>query len=144
MSHEDDMNKNQLRKIKRFHLVNTSDLETFEEWAEYLEAMLNEQCSVMMIDGKLTLLEIKVLVDKVRGMRIEVYSREHSPPHFHIRSADINASFSIEDCKLIEGSITSGDYNKICYWYEHAKPKLIQAWNKTRPTDCIVGPYIGE
>jgi hypothetical protein len=144
MSPENDMNKDQLRKIRRFHLVNPSELVTFEEWVEYLESLINEQCSVMMIDGKLTLLEIKALVDRIRGMRIEVYSREHPPPHFHVRSSEIDASFDIEDCKLIQGNISASDYEKIRYWHERAKAQLIRVWNESRPTICTVGPYKGQ
>ncbi len=138
------LDKDQLRRVHRFFAVNTADLASFDEWAEFLDALLTEQCAVMELDGVLTLLEIKALVSRVKGMEIHIYSKEHSPPHFHVRSADVDAAFSIEDCSLLRGDVSSGDYAKIRYWHERAKPLLIEKWNSLRPTDCIVGPYKGN
>lgn len=41
------MNKEELRKQSRFFSVDPNDLETFEEWAEYLESILNGKCSMI-------------------------------------------------------------------------------------------------
>ncbi|MDO9545659.1 MAG: DUF4160 domain-containing protein [Pelolinea sp.] len=137
------MNEIKLEIKKRYYRHPLEGLTSFQELSLYLESLLNDSCSVMLFEGELVLLEIKALVDNVRGMRIEIYPNEHQPPHFHIKSSDFQASFRIDDCSLIAGNINGGNYRKILYWYEHAKPKLIEIWNKTRPTNCIVGVYQG-
>lgn len=134
-------NKEQLKTYGLFFSVDPAEIENFEEWAEYLESILHDQCAVMEIDGELVLLEIKALVEKVDGLKIEIYPNEHTPPHFHVRSANVSVSFKIEDCSILEGNISSADYNKIRYWHKHSKQKLIDKWNTLRPTNCIVGQY---
>jgi hypothetical protein len=138
------MNKDQLKGTRLFFLVSPAELDTFEEWAQYLEAILNGQCSVMPINGQLTLLEIKALVANVSGLKIEIFSKEHAPPHFHVHSANVDATFKIDDCSLLNGNVSGSDYDKVRYWHQYAKTKLIEAWNSTRPTKCTVGPYKGK
>lgn len=78
----------------------------------------------------------------VRGMKIEIYPKEHPPPHFHVKSSRVDASFKIEDCSLLNGKINYMDSNKIKFWYDHgARLLLIEKWNSTRPSLCVVGPY---
>lgn len=135
--------KAQARQSHRFHLVNPEELETFEEWAEWLEALLHNPCSIFERDNELILLEIKQLVERINGLKIEVYSDEHPPPHFHVKAPEIDASFSIEDCSLLKGKISSVAEQKVRYWHHYSKPKLIDAWNSSRPSNCTVGPYSG-
>lgn len=135
------MTKNELKGTRWFHTVNPKELSGLDDFAEYLEAILNNGCSVLEIDGELVLLEIKKLVANVRGLKVEIYSKEHPPPHFHVKSASVNASFTIENCSLLNGKISNGEYNKILYWHQHSKQTLIDCWNETRPSDCVVGEY---
>ena len=116
------MNKEQLKGTKWFYRVESSELGTFEEWAEYLESLLSGPCLIWEKDGELILCEIKARVDTINGLRIEIYPKEHAPPHFHIRSTSVNASFSIDDCSLLQGEVSRDDYNKIRYWHKRAKP----------------------
>lgn len=76
-------------------------------------------------------------------LKIEIYPDEHPPPHFHVKSPNIDASFNIESCNLLKGEIEGRDKKKIEYWHKHAKPLLIEIWNSTRPTNCTVGAYQG-
>lgn len=137
------MNKEDLRRYNLFFAIDPKELENIEEWAEYLESILNSgRCTVIELNGKLELLEIKALVATFRGMKIEVFSNEHAPPHFHVKSSSIDASFKIQDCSLLNGEINKSDYNKIRYWYDNgAKQILVDSWNSSRPSDCSVGPY---
>jgi Domain of unknown function (DUF4160) len=82
---------------------------------------------------------IKRRIDEFHGLKIEIYSDEHSPPHFHVKSAGMNASFRIENCELIRGTIGSRERKNIEWWHKHSKSKLISIWNETRPTNCPVG-----
>jgi hypothetical protein len=127
---------------KYFHLEDPNNFSTINEYAEWLEAIFHNPCSIMDDDGELLLLEIKQLVTRLDGLKIEIYPNEHPPPHFHVNSPNVSASFSIENCEKLEGEISSSDKNKVRYWHQFAKPILIEAWNSTRPTNCVVGLYV--
>jgi len=137
--------KSELKERGRFHLVSPDELEGIEDYAEWLEALLHNPCSIFIGDsGTETLLENKELVARVDGLKIEIYSNEHPPPHFHVRTPNINASFCIESCAKLKGDISRKDLTKIQFWHKHSKSLLIETWNLTRPTDCVVGKYIGN
>jgi Domain of unknown function (DUF4160) len=139
-----EISKELARKVHRFHLVNPEDLVGMDEFTEWLEAILHEPCSVWENeDGSLQLLEIRQLVARLNGLKIEIYSDEHAPPHFHVKSPNVNASLSIESCHLIAGEIGAQEYKKVKLWHSHSKNLLIQTWNSTRPYNCRVGTYKG-
>ena len=89
-------------------------------------------------EGKI--LDARHLVDKVHHIKIEIYSNEHPPPHFHIVSNEARASFAIDDCRELENSgFSSREIKNIRDWFIHSKEKLIEVWNKTRPDNCVAG-----
>ena len=116
------------------------DAQSIEDLEVSLEFLLSPGCRVWTgPDGKKFFIETRALVDRVKGLRIVVYPKEHSPPHFHVEGAGISASFAIEDGALLCGSIKKGDAECIELWYQTSNPKLIEVWNATRSTDCPVG-----
>jgi hypothetical protein len=110
---------------------------TLDDSTEVLAFLLSRGFSVWT-DGELY--NIKQLVARVDGIRIEVFAREHPPPHFHIEGGDIDATFSILDCSLIDGRIDRRQRALVEWWYKRSRAVLINAWNKSRPSDCPVGP----
>jgi hypothetical protein len=132
-----------LKETPWFHNVDPDKLESFDDFTAWLEAILHNPCNVWEEDGESFLIEIRQLVAKVNGLNIEVYSNEHPPPHFHVKSPNVNASFDIESCSLLDGVVDARDKKKIRFWHNYAKPLLIDAWNSTRPTNCTVGAYEG-
>lgn len=136
-----EMSVAELRNTPWFHNVEPEKLKSFHDFAAWLEAILHNPCNVWEENGEMFLIEIKQLVAKVNGLKIEIYSNEHPPPHFHVKSPNVNASFDIENCELLEGEVDGKDRKKIQFWHKHAKPLLIEAWNSTRPTNCSVGAY---
>lgn len=81
-----------------------------------------------------------LLLDKVKGMRIEVYGREHPPPHFRVSFDNHAACFQISDCKRINGKLDR--YLAVIQrWHAAHKQDLISTWNRLRPDNCPVGPY---
>jgi hypothetical protein len=133
--------KEHAKATGRFHLVDPAELDSMEEWAAWLEALLHNPCSIFERDGELLLLENKQLVERLNGLRIEIYPNEHPPPHFHVRSPEVSASFAIEDCRQLDGTISAPAALKVKYWHRLSKQKLIEIWDSTRPTNCVVGPY---
>jgi len=107
------LTKELARKHGLFHLIEPEELDGLDEYTEWLEAILHGPCSIWEEDdGELVLIEIRQLVDRINGLKIEIYSNEHPPPHFHVKSPNVNASFSIESCEKLEGSINSQDLKK--------------------------------
>ena len=112
---------------------------TLDESLDVLNKLLSNGFAVWE-DGYLY--EIKKLVDKVQGLKIEVYSNEHSPPHFHIKGRGVDAIFTIDECECLRGDISSRDVGLIEFWYRvGGREKVIAEWNATRPTGCPVGSF---
>lgn len=84
----------------------------------------------------------KVQVDRLGGLKIEVFSNEHPPPHFRVKFQGSTANYRISDCQRINGSGEVVRFeNNIFKWWKSNKQKLIDTWNERRPTDCPVGVY---
>jgi hypothetical protein len=80
------------------------------------------------------------LVATLDGLRIQVFSREHPPPHFRVTYAGETADFSISNCDKLVGGLKKWE-RTIRAWHAGHKDKLIEVWNRTRPSDCPVGAY---
>ncbi|MDI6697993.1 MAG: DUF4160 domain-containing protein [Candidatus Saccharicenans sp.] len=86
------------------------------------------------------------MVAEFRGVRIEVFPREHMPPHFHVCYNSRHATYRIDNCELLEGSLGHREDKIVQYWYlkQGGKKAVEQAWKKTRPGDLQVGRYEGN
>ena len=84
----------------------------------------------------------ELLVEKFRDIKIEIYANEHPPPHFHVKTNNGSASFTISDCEFVDGDyFLSMRMKEVRNWHAKHKPTLVRVWNKTRPSDCPVGEY---
>ncbi len=79
-------------------------------------------------------LATKEHVESIKDLNIVIYSNDHNPPHFHVKSKDlkINAKFTIEDCMLMSGDISSKYLKRIKAFYDSPKGKIVlqTIWNK--------------
>ena len=117
--------------------IRASSLDHLEE---ELSKFLKYPCSVEEDEnGNSFILEQRQLFDRVGNIKINLYANEHAPPHFHISNNEFDASFTIESCELLNGHVPSKVSKKIKHWHKYAKPKLIEFWNNTRPSECPVG-----
>lgn len=114
------------------------------QFEEHLERFLGSGALVFWENGEPVLGFGRAQVDRVHGLRIEIRSREHAPPHFHVVAPGVNASFSIADGSLIAGSIGHRQKDLVRFWYHQAKVELIRVWNESRPADCPVGRVASE
>ena len=112
-----------------------NEAQTLEDLALILKDLLSRHS---VLGGQI--LEIKALVDIYEGLRNEIYPNEHPPPHFHVKASNIKASFAVEDCTLLEGSLNNREHVLIMWFHRMGREKLIEKWNRMRPTDCPVGP----
>ena len=79
-------------------------------------------------------------IANLNGLKIEIFSDEHPPPHFRVSYAGETANFSIKDCTKLNGDLNKWERN-IRNWHATHKNDLIDTWNRTRPSDCPVGNY---
>jgi len=77
---------------------------------------------------------IKERVETIRNMQIIIYSNDHNPPHFHVKSKDnsINAKFLLKDCTKISGEISPKDIKRIQAFHGDIKTQKVMEmiWNK--------------
>jgi hypothetical protein len=103
---------------------------SLEELGETLWELLSGPYEVMP-GGQL--IEIKVFVDDVDDVRVEIRTREHGIPHFHAIVQGRDASFDIETGRLIIGDLNSRHLRLIRdWWTEQASGSLMAIWNETR------------
>ena len=110
---------------------------TINELAQLLEHFL---CEIIDVSYDGQIIYGRKRVEEIGALKIEIHPDEHAPPHFHVTSPDVNATFRISDGVLLAGNIGGREKKIISLWHHSAKDKLIAIWNDTRPTDCPVGP----
>jgi len=86
--------------------------------------------------GRRLLTEAKV--DEFGGFCVDIFADEHPPPHFRVRYQGKTANYRITDGTKLNGELDRYQRN-IREWYADNRTKLIDAWNRLRPTDCPVG-----
>jgi len=50
------------------------------------------------------------------GIRIDMYYRDHNPPHFHAIHGDDEALFRIADLGIEKGSLPAADEHAVRVW----------------------------
>lgn len=102
---------------------------------EYLEKYLNR--TVITSDGEFYF--IKELVARIRNLKIEIYSNDHNPPHFHVKTSDnsVDAVFRLDNCQLIKGDLKGKDRKRIEKFFEdeNTKDLMKEMWNKSKTDD---------
>ena len=83
-------------------------------------------------------------VDRITNKMVAMINAdEHPPPHFHVTYSGQDASFDISSGRRLPGikGLERFDRNIWTWWKTHYC-ELIAVWNRTRPTDCQVGPVL--
>jgi len=94
-----------------------------------------------MLDGPGTRMLVEHIVGEFDGLKIEIFSREHPPPHFRVCHNSDTANYTIKDCTKLNGGLNKF-YRNIVDWHSKHKSEIIDVWNATRPTNCPVGKYV--
>ncbi len=79
--------------------------------------------------------EIKQEVGRLNNIIFKIYSNDHPPAHFHVtnKEGSLDAKFSIKDCSLLEGHVSSKDMRRIQNWYKDDKVSmLLETWKKNK------------
>lgn len=66
------------------------------------------------------------------GIIIAMYFRDHDPPHFHARYGEHRATFTIDDLRLLEGSLPRRVSALVVEWAFERRPELRRNWALAR------------
>jgi hypothetical protein len=96
---------------------------------------------LVLKDGEEVRYAAEAKAGEIGGLKIEIFAKEHPPPHFRVIYNGETANFTIKDCTRLNGGLDIYFHN-IRKWHSKNKQKLIDKWNEMRPSDCTVGRYI--
>ncbi|MBB4767745.1 MULTISPECIES: DUF4160 domain-containing protein [Xanthomonas] len=71
--------------------------------------------------------------------KVEIFSNEHPPPHFHVSYSGESNCFRIDNGEPLYEKGLNKFWPNIREWYSINKISLVNTWNKTRPANCPVG-----
>jgi hypothetical protein len=63
------------------------------------------------------------------GIVVAMYYNKHYPPHFHAKYGEYRARFSIEELKIIEGSMPKRVVSLILEWAFEHRTELMDDWD---------------
>jgi hypothetical protein len=67
-------------------------------------------------------------ISRFFGIIIHMFFDDHNPPHFHASYAEHEALISIEDFKIIKGSLPPRAYGLVVEWALIHKDELQKNW----------------
>ena len=63
------------------------------------------------------------------GIVIQMFWREHAPPHFHVLYGEYEAQIDIRTLELIVGSLLKRALNMTVEWALEHRQELMEDWN---------------
>jgi hypothetical protein len=69
----------------------------------------------------------------IDSVKIDIYSREHPPPHFHAIYAEFEELIEIESLKTYVGKIPGVQRKKVTDWAKGNKEYLLEAFKQLNP-----------
>lgn len=66
----------------------------------------------------------------VSGVKIQLFFKDHAPPHFHTDFAEYKAIVKIEDCEIMEGQLPKNKRNEVLKWAKENKNVLMEIWDE--------------
>ncbi len=68
----------------------------------------------------------------IEGVKIELYYRDHNPPHFHARIAEYDAAIIIQTGEIMEGSLPPSKTKIVVEWATNNRDILQELWDTLR------------
>lgn len=72
-------------------------------------------------------------VKLIDNIKIDIYSREHPPPHFHAKYAEFEELIEIETLETYAGKIPKMQRKKVTDWAADNKQFLLDIFNQLNP-----------
>jgi hypothetical protein len=69
----------------------------------------------------------------IDSVKIDLYSREHPPPHFHAIYADNEALIVIQDFSIYAGSLPRPQLKKVIEWAREHQEILFENFKRLNP-----------
>lgn len=70
------------------------------------------------------------IIELWRGIKFKMYFNDHNPPHFHVLYQGLEAVYSIDSCKLINGCLSPRVNKLVIQWWSINKDRLNNEWEK--------------
>jgi hypothetical protein len=70
----------------------------------------------------------------IDSIKIDIYSREHPPPHFHVLYAEYEELIEIESLNTYAGKIPLVQRKKVIAWAEVHRDYLMRIFIQLNPT----------
>jgi hypothetical protein len=72
----------------------------------------------------------------IDSIKIDIYSREHPPPHFHVIYADFEVLITIKDFQIYKGFIPKSQFDKVIDWAQLNQKMLLDNFFTLNPRLC--------
>jgi hypothetical protein len=69
----------------------------------------------------------------IDSVKIDLYTREHPPPHFHAVYADFEALITIKDFKIYAGGLPNPQLRKVIDWAKLNQSMLLDNFKRLNP-----------
>lgn len=69
-------------------------------------------------------------VSRFHGIVIRIHYGDHEPPHFHVKTAEAEASISIQDLRVVEGWLRSSVRRRVLTWAAIHQSELMWDWDR--------------
>jgi hypothetical protein len=66
------------------------------------------------------------------GMVIEMFWRDHPPPHYHVSYQQYRAVFAIETGEVLNGRLPTGARRELRAWTLRHRQELLDNWERAR------------
>jgi Domain of unknown function (DUF4160) len=66
------------------------------------------------------------------GIVIQMFWRDHAPPHFHALYAEYEALIDLQNFSVIRGSLPSRAMALVLEWADDHRDELLENWNLCR------------
>ena len=72
-------------------------------------------------------------IDRFNGIKINVYSIEHPPPHVHAIYNEFEALFDIEYSRKIAGDLPVNQIRQVLVWLKNNSKLALKVFNRLNP-----------
>ena len=69
----------------------------------------------------------------IDSVKIDLYSREHPPPHFHAIYADFEALITIRNFEIYAGRLPKSQLFKVINWAKENQEMLLDNFKRLNP-----------
>lgn len=71
-------------------------------------------------------------ISRFQGIVIQMYNKDHNPPHFHARYGDNWVLINIEDLSILRGFLPNPQLRFVIEWARQHRGELASNWQLAR------------